>query len=630
MTTYAFDGFSVLRDDSGDISEMTASSYVVVAKNNKASLTQSDIGGVSSNKLLAAGITGESALWAGEKVTSNVLEMMSGTMMGTNVLYDIPEFPGWAVDLMADKMNTSPIMGKVAAVPSDVLGMMSGMLTGTNVLFDIPDLPGADGMMSGALTGTNILFDIPDLTGEGPGGSWVGIITGSNIVFSVPNAPENGNEQQAAIISGSFQFGIPGLPGADGMMSGMLTGTDILFDFPESPSDGVWQGSIDFTGLEFRFPTANGMMSGTVTGTNVLFDIPDVPGVNSFQPDMLTGTGNWRYVPVRRAVEDNQAAPEEDTDHYSLLQRIEAHPGLTDDLLNAANATLLDVSWNSLSGEKSAIVLKLTDPDTGAEHFFGLKGDALPGFDGSFDRAQSWLDLAVFTTPTSEDAAEGWILFFDEADSVFKTQADNLMGTAAGDKINSGKGNDVIFSLQGDDRIKAGKGNDAVNSGAGDDVVKGGAGRDVLVGGDGLDHLLGQKGADIIDGGEGRDTLEGGKGNDVLTGGIGKDYLKGGAGKDMLIGGLYSDTLEGGKGADMFIFDAQMDNGYDGIRDFEIGVDKIHIVNALTVFDIEMRQHGRLVIVEFADTTISLTNTDVDDLSMDDFVFTLAEPDQLA
>lgn len=61
----------------------------------------------------------------------------------------------------------------------------------------------------------------------------------------------------------------------------------------------------------------------------------------------------------------------------------------------------------------------------------------------------------------------------------------------------------------------------------------------------------------------------------------GDDLLEGGAGDDLLFGQGGNDTLNGGSGADTFVYSMQADNGNDIIGDFEIGIDRILLVDAL-------------------------------------------------
>ncbi|MCO5118049.1 MAG: Ig-like domain-containing protein [Burkholderiaceae bacterium] len=61
----------------------------------------------------------------------------------------------------------------------------------------------------------------------------------------------------------------------------------------------------------------------------------------------------------------------------------------------------------------------------------------------------------------------------------------------------------------------------------------------------------------------------------------GNDVLVGGAGNDLIFGQGGNDTLTGGEGADTFVFSMFADNGNDVITDFEVGTDRIMLVDAL-------------------------------------------------
>ncbi len=121
-----------------------------------------------------------------------------------------------------------------------------------------------------------------------------------------------------------------------------------------------------------------------------------------------------------------------------------------------------------------------------------------------------------------------------------------------------GDGAEFLIGGAGDDRIFARGGDDTVIAGAGADLIRGGHGNDAIFGGEG----------------RGRDTLFGDLGDDTLIADAGADLLQGGYGQDVLNGGAGKDTLTGGHGADRFIH-ADLDRGFDLIRDFEPGLDRL-------------------------------------------------------
>lgn len=153
--------------------------------------------------------------------------------------------------------------------------------------------------------------------------------------------------------------------------------------------------------------------------------------------------------------------------------------------------------------------------------------------------------------------------------NIIGTAADNrLTGGTGPDVIQTFAGNDVIASGDGNDVMLTGGGNDSVGGGAGNDLVAAGTGNDVLAGDDGDDRLFGGKGTDLIDGGaandilsgdQGNDTVSGGAGNDTIFGGQGNESISGGDGNDCLFGGQGSDTVDGGAGNDLISGDRGSD-----------------------------------------------------------------------
>jgi serralysin len=107
---------------------------------------------------------------------------------------------------------------------------------------------------------------------------------------------------------------------------------------------------------------------------------------------------------------------------------------------------------------------------------------------------------------------------------------DSIFGSAAGNVLVGGPGNDTMRGSEWPDR----------------DVVD----HDTMYGGSGNDFMAGHNGNDVMHGGEGNDFVIGDGGNDILSGGNGNDILNGGPGNDPLIGGLGNDTLNGGGGFD--------------------------------------------------------------------------------
>ncbi len=375
------------------------------------------------------------------------------------------------------------------------------------------------------------------------------------------------------------------------MMSGTATGLPILHDVPHFPSTKL--------GLLTRIETHPGIL-----------DIPDIPGAQEIILNSPTGTSIFFDLPEPPGFTGKN--------QFSMVQQVEAD---MDTLLNNALANVQQVDWTDGGVMKSATVLVVPDPDTGAQHIFGLKGDTLPKFT-SKAQAQSWLDSAQFTASAElPGAAKGILLQFDEVDAVFQTANDMLAGTDLGEVIRAGGGNDVVYALKGDDTVFGGNGNDGVNGGNGNDTIKGGRGHDVLVGGNGADWVSGQSGNDFISGENDSDHLFGGRGHDVLDGGNGKDFIFGGAGNDLIFGGKGNDVLTGGKGADVFVFEANAKGGSNLIKDFTVGEDKIQITEVVGMVEIVKEQIGANTRVTFNDTSILMHNVDANALTNASFDF---------
>ena len=149
------------------------------------------------------------------------------------------------------------------------------------------------------------------------------------------------------------------------------------------------------------------------------------------------------------------------------------------------------------------------------------------------------------------------------------------------------------------------------------DIFNGGRGADVLFGRGGNDFLRGGGGKDSLSGGRAKDDLSGDGGKDVLLGGRGKDTLDGGGGRDLLAGNKGRDFLEGGRGNDTFQF--KKGDGKDTITDFRR--DKIELVGADGLSDVDIKQRGDDTFIRFENVKIIVENTNADDFGAGDFIF---------
>jgi len=193
---------------------------------------------------------------------------------------------------------------------------------------------------------------------------------------------------------------------------------------------------------------------------------------------------------------------------------------------------------------------------------------------------------------------------------VGSTVADNLKGDGGNDKLYGFKGNDKIYGESGKDklygqtgkdRLYGGSSADKLYGGSGKDYLKGGSGKDKLYGGSSADRLYGNSGKDYLKGGSGKDKLYGGSSKDKLYGGSsadklyggsGNDYLKGNSGNDTLVGGKGTDTIYGGSGKD--IFKLTKGSGYDKIRDFKKGQDRIYVKGMKNIRIKDAGKHSKI------------------------------------
>lgn len=224
----------------------------------------------------------------------------------------------------------------------------------------------------------------------------------------------------------------------------------------------------------------------------------------------------------------------------------------------------------------------------GADTYNGGAGRDTVAYDQSFwetTRGNKGLvaDLAKGTA-TGPDGQKDKLIAIEDLrgtygnDRMTGSKADNeFMGLAGKDTIDGGAGTDWI-TYRRDDRDDRGGGLFGVDVDLKDGRTAGTA-RDGWGTVDTIRNIENVEGSDMNDtirGNAVANHLEGRDGNDLLDGRGGNDQLYGADGNDTLIGGAGNNYLEGGSGADRFEF-ASLPAGFDGIGDFEVGVDVIAI-----------------------------------------------------
>ncbi|MGB3300992.1 MAG: pre-peptidase C-terminal domain-containing protein, partial [Phormidesmis sp.] len=174
----------------------------------------------------------------------------------------------------------------------------------------------------------------------------------------------------------------------------------------------------------------------------------------------------------------------------------------------------------------------------------------------------------------------------------------------------------AIVGEAGDDTLEGTVGNDTIAGDLGNDVIIGGDGDDVLRGDlnsrSPQDDVMG--GNDIIFGGGGSDRIGGKSGNDILSGDAGDDFIWGDAGDDIIMGVtgndiLVGDNLSQGSGSDLFVFGNG--DGTDTILDFEVGIDRIGLVEGELMFaDLTITQEGNNTLLGVASSgeTLAILN----------------------
>ncbi|MEM6352733.1 MAG: serine hydrolase [Cyanobacteria bacterium P01_D01_bin.14] len=190
-------------------------------------------------------------------------------------------------------------------------------------------------------------------------------------------------------------------------------------------------------------------------------------------------------------------------------------------------------------------------------------------------------------------------------ETVVDAEGSILTGTEAGETLIGSDADNTIDALGGDDTAAGGLGNDIIQGGNGGDVLRGDLNsrstQDGIAGGN-----------DIIFGGGGNDRIGGKAGNDILSGDAGDDFIWGDDGDDILMGVtgndvLVGDNFSGGIGSDLFVFGNG--DGTDTVLDFEVGIDRIGIVEGeFTFADVILTQDGMNTVLGISGETLAVLN----------------------
>ncbi|MEL6468607.1 MAG: pre-peptidase C-terminal domain-containing protein [Cyanobacteria bacterium J06623_4] len=205
--------------------------------------------------------------------------------------------------------------------------------------------------------------------------------------------------------------------------------------------------------------------------------------------------------------------------------------------------------------------------------------------------------------PNVEASGSGWIfpevgVFFGDYELTATLIDDSDVQPPSG-TLTSTPGDDILTGNDNDETVAGDLGDDVITGGAGDDILRGDLNdrspQDDVAGGN-----------DIIFGGEGNDSIGGKAGNDILIGDAGDDMIWGDAGDDILMGVTGNDILVGdnfsnGSGSDLFVFGN--DDGTDTILDFEVGIDRIGLVDGELMFeDLTLTQDGANTLLGVAES----------------------------
>jgi Ca2+-binding RTX toxin-like protein len=265
----------------------------------------------------------------------------------------------------------------------------------------------------------------------------------------------------------------------------------------------------------------------------------------------------------------------------------------------------------------------------------GYGADLLDGGEGMDIADYAWSDEGVVV-----DLSTG-IGQFGEAEGDIYISIESLSGSINNDILIGDHQTNRLWGKEGDDNLHGGAGDDRLDGGEGADFLDGGTGIDIadysnakagvslnLVTGGSSGEAQGDRYVSIenVYGSAFNDTITGDDNANRLIGNAGDDVLSGAAGNDYFFGGAGNDILTGGEGADVFVFEGEFGN--DTITDMETGAgrtDRIWLkdqgVDDWEDLQSHMQQSGDDVVLIFDNGTITLENTLMDELHVDDFIY---------
>ena len=103
---------------------------------------------------------------------------------------------------------------------------------------------------------------------------------------------------------------------------------------------------------------------------------------------------------------------------------------------------------------------------------------------------------------------------------------------------------------------------------------------DIIYAGAGTNRVFAGEGNNIVVTQEGNDTVYTGSGRDFISTGAGDDTIYASEGDNWINAGIGNNTIYSGSGRDLFVLNAGV--GFDTIKNFEIGKDKLGLTGGLT------------------------------------------------